>query len=126
MKKSYDVGYGKPPKHSRFKQGQSGNPKGRPKAARGLEAMLQKELKSTVTVEENGRARKLSKQDVMVKRLVNKAMQGDAKCLQIILNRTERQGGDPLSAGEQENIDKFILQEYARRLKERMGDAAKD
>ena len=27
----YEVGYGKPPKHSRFKPGQSGNPKGRPR-----------------------------------------------------------------------------------------------
>lgn len=31
---SYEVGYGKPPAHSRFKPGQSGNPKGRPKGAR--------------------------------------------------------------------------------------------
>ena len=28
---SYEVGYGKPPKHTQFKKGQSGNPKGRPK-----------------------------------------------------------------------------------------------
>src|SRR5205823_6157875 len=27
----YQVGYRKPPQHSRFKNGQSGNPKGRPK-----------------------------------------------------------------------------------------------
>jgi hypothetical protein len=31
---SYDVGFGKPPLHSRFKPGQSGNPKGRPKGSR--------------------------------------------------------------------------------------------
>jgi len=28
---SYDVGYGKPPIHSRFCKGQSGNPSGRPR-----------------------------------------------------------------------------------------------
>jgi Family of unknown function (DUF5681) len=30
----YEVGYGQPPMHSRFKSGQSGNPKGRPKGSR--------------------------------------------------------------------------------------------
>jgi len=31
MTDSYDIGYGKPPKASQWKKGQSGNPKGRPK-----------------------------------------------------------------------------------------------
>jgi hypothetical protein len=30
MSKDYDVGYGRPPKKSRFKKGTSGNPSGRP------------------------------------------------------------------------------------------------
>ena len=30
----YEVGYGKPPKHSRFRPGKSGNPKGRPKGSK--------------------------------------------------------------------------------------------
>ncbi|MCC7251164.1 DUF5681 domain-containing protein [Hyphomicrobium sp.] len=116
MKKGYAVGYGKPPKHSRFKRGQSGNLKGRPKAARGIEAILRAELQTVITVEENGFPRKFSKRDVIIKRLVNKAVQGDAKSLQIILNLTDRHGEDPTPPREQEAIDKLILQEYGRRL----------
>jgi hypothetical protein len=33
-KPCYDVGYGKPPLHTRFRKGQSGNPKGRSKGTR--------------------------------------------------------------------------------------------
>jgi hypothetical protein len=33
MSDDYEIGYKKPPRHTRFKKGQSGNPKGRPKKA---------------------------------------------------------------------------------------------
>ena len=31
--KTYDVGFGKPPRHRQFRKGVSGNPKGRPKGS---------------------------------------------------------------------------------------------
>ncbi len=40
----YDVGYRKPPKHTRFKPGQSGNPRGRPKGTKNLKTDLIEEL----------------------------------------------------------------------------------
>ncbi|MDQ8699206.1 DUF5681 domain-containing protein [Hyphomicrobium sp. LHD-15] len=121
--KSYDVGYGKPPKHSRFKRGQSGNPKGRPKGARNLDVAVQEELKQLVTVRENGRARRLSKRDVIAKSLVNKAVQGDLKALQLILSKADRQGIDPPPLSELETIDKSILEHFQRRLKRGPNDA---
>ena len=36
---NHEVGYGKPPKHTRFKPGQSGNSKGRPKGVRNFRRM---------------------------------------------------------------------------------------
>src|SRR5882724_5648701 len=73
----YQVGYGKPPQHTRFKKGESGNPTGRPKGSKNLTTLLEKELKQRVMITENGRRRRITKQEAMVKHLVNKAVSGD-------------------------------------------------
>jgi hypothetical protein len=117
LKKSrYSVGYGKPPKHSRFKPGQSGNPKGRPKGARGFKAELDEELKQLITVTEAGRTRKLSKQRAMIKALFAKALKGDSKSVQLILSHSSGLS-DPavLQSDELEARDQMILDDYWRR-----------
>lgn len=93
--KPYDVGYGKPPEHTRFQPGQSGNPKGRPKGSLNLAAALNRALKEKVTVVENGRRRSLTKLDVAIKGLVNRAVTGDAKAMQQMLALGPLVGIDP-------------------------------
>ena len=44
MGRDHDAGYGKPPRHSRFKKGQSGNPKGRPRGSRNFSTDLKATL----------------------------------------------------------------------------------
>lgn len=84
-KKDYEVGYGKPPTHSQFRKGQSGNPKGRPKNARGVLASVKRELDSKITVREGGRQVTISKAEAMAKRLVANALQGDPKVMFALL-----------------------------------------
>lgn len=71
------VGYGRPPRHSRFKAGQSGNPSGRPKGARSLKSDLADELSQMVQVRENGRTFVVSKQRLVVKALTTKSINGN-------------------------------------------------
>ncbi|CAN5123228.1 hypothetical protein BH10PSE7_BH10PSE7_31420 [soil metagenome] len=76
---SYPIGYKRPPAQYRFRKGQSGNPKGKSPGRKNLKTELLEELASRVVVTEGGRQRQLSKQSVVVKRLVSDAAKGDAK-----------------------------------------------
>lgn len=73
------VGYGKPPKKHQFKKGQSGNPKGRKKGARGLKTDLQAELASMMTIQMNGTQVTATKQLLMMKTLSARAASGDIR-----------------------------------------------
>jgi hypothetical protein len=85
----YDVGYAKPPEKFRFKKGQSGNPKGRPKKSRNLNTLLDDELNSTLSVREGDRERRLSKREAIIKRMVQGALGGDIRQLQFLFRHLE-------------------------------------
>jgi hypothetical protein len=87
-----DVGYKKPPKHSRFKKGQSGNRSGRPKKERlpNLQKTMKNTLMDDVTVTENGRTAKITKLDAMLKQLINKAAGGHMPSIKLALSLLER------------------------------------
>jgi hypothetical protein len=88
---SADVGYGKPPRATRFRKGQSGNPRGRPHGSRNFASLVEEALAEPVMISENGRRKKASKLQVIVKQLVNKAAQGDHRSIQLLMAFTERQ-----------------------------------
>lgn len=85
-KTDYAVGYGKPPEHSRFQAGQSGNPKGRPKGSLNLATAVNRALREKVVITENGRRKSITKLDAAVKGLINRAVKGDAKATQQLLS----------------------------------------
>jgi hypothetical protein len=92
----YTVGYGKPPHHARFHQGQSGNPRGRPKGSRNLSTLMAKALNEPVVISENGKRKRITKREAVLKQLVNKAASGDAKAIQLLLGEIRQlEGREP-------------------------------
>src|ERR1700730_9271518 len=83
--RDYVVGYGKPPVHSRFQKGRSGNPKGRPRGRRNMSTLLSAALNGWVTVVENGRRKKITKREAIVTRLVHKSASADLSATQFVL-----------------------------------------
>lgn len=81
----YEVGYKKPPEHSRWKPGQSGNPKGRPKKVKDFEKLLDIELSRTLRITEGGRQVALTKRELILKTLVNDALKGNLRALKMLL-----------------------------------------
>ncbi|NQW08419.1 MAG: hypothetical protein HQ481_00860 [Alphaproteobacteria bacterium] len=110
---AYTVGYGRPPARTRFKPGQSGNPKGRPKGARNLKTDLQAEMAERITVQEAGRSKTITKQRAFLKALMAKAIKGHVPAAQklidliIRLMEPEEGAGDAvaLSPEEQEILE---------------------
>jgi hypothetical protein len=94
----FEVGFGKPPRSTRFKPGQSGNPNGRPRGAKNFAIAIGQELDSRVTVTENGRRRRISKREVIAKHLVNKAASGDLKAIPLLLNEARAGENNPADA----------------------------
>ena len=86
----YAVGYGRPPVHTRFQPGRSGNPKGRPRGSKNFSTLVDEELAKRVTVLENGKPRTMTMREALVKRLVNRAVGGDPRAITLVLDQ-ERQ-----------------------------------
>ncbi|MEL7110445.1 MAG: DUF5681 domain-containing protein [Pseudomonadota bacterium] len=99
---AYEVGYGKPPKASQFKKGQSGNPMGRPKGARNFSTDVKEVLTKPVSVNEGNAQRTISTQMATLMRLREKALKGDAKAIDRLLALAQAHMSDPAQAGSDE------------------------
>ena len=81
----YRIGYGRPPRHTRFTKGQSGNPRGRPKAAQSLARIARRILNEKIPVRENGQRRTITRLEAMLKQLANKGISGDLRAIREVL-----------------------------------------
>jgi hypothetical protein len=88
------VGYGRPPVHSRFKPGQSGNPTGRPSGKRSKVkdpsvknpgALIWKIVKETLPMREGERALTVSKIEAVLRTTVAKALKGEPRAVAMLL-----------------------------------------
>lgn len=120
-----DVGYKKPPLHSRYRPGQSGNPRGRPKKASvGFELVA--ELNRKVTVRENGVDQKLSKAAALAKSLIARALAGDMRAIAHLIRLLPAQFHAPPKLGEQsvEANDAVVLERFIQRRLTQINDFA--
>lgn len=102
---SYPVGYKRPPKARRFKPGQSGNTKGRPKGSKNFATVIADELRARIPVVENGRRRKITKRQAVAKQLVNKAVAGDFKAIPTLLNEARHHEEDAVTRSAETEFD---------------------
>ena len=84
--RDYEVGYGRPPRHTRFKPGRSGNPRGRPSGSKNLSTLLSEVLNELVVVAESSGRRKITKRRAIIMQLVNQAAKADWRATKLLLD----------------------------------------
>lgn len=86
----YQVGYKKPPVHSRFKPGQSGNKKGRTKKISNLSDIVLEELNELQTIDKNGTRIRMSMERIISKQLVRAAAKVNIPALKLVIEMREQ------------------------------------
>ncbi len=107
------------PDAGKFKKGQSGNPGGRPKGAKGMKTLLAQELKELITVQQDGKKKHIRRSEALIKRMVNDALQGRDRPRDTVLRYADaieqdqqQREAQELSADDQAILDRY----FERRL----------
>ncbi len=114
---AYRIGRGRPPLHTRFSAGKSGNPRGRPRGRKSIEKMLNELLDEKVTVGVGDRRRKVTRLEAMFMQQMQSALKGDRKAMEFLLatrSAVEAVSNDEpsiSSAADEAIIERFLAKQ---------------
>lgn len=107
--KQYSVGYKKPPVHTRFRAGQSGNSRGRPRARKGPKELFQNALFAVGIIKEGGVEKRMSCLAIAYKALVASALKGNPRSMTLMFNLMHQyEMLDDLDKETKEMLIKFV------------------
>ena len=114
----YQVGKGRPPKHSRYKKGQSGNPSGRRRLPDVAQAAA-RVLEQKISVTQDGVRKKMPGIDALLSKAFAKALTGDMRAaeflIKIVANDNARRPDDGQEDAEHDAADADIIERYYER-----------
>ena len=116
-----DVGYGKPPEHSRFTKGTSGNPKGRPKGSKNFSTILAEATRQRIRVTINGKPRFITKAQAIALQLTNQASSGNLRAIRDYSQLQVRFDGSqpaPLPPRVLEKADELAMESIVERIRQ--------
>ena len=113
-KRHYDIGYGKPPKEARWKKGQSGNPKGRPRRDRNVGALVAALLAQRIVVRSGKTTKRRTRLEHLVHRLFEQALEGDPRLMKMALDEARKDEAraekdvPQIDAADREGMDALV------------------
>src|SRR3954469_10802569 len=89
---SYTVGFCRPPVHTRFKPGQSGNPSGRVKGSKNLKSLFHQILNEQIPLRDGTQSKTVTKAEALMRRLIIGGLNGDGRSMMTLMRIAEQTG----------------------------------
>jgi hypothetical protein len=111
----YEIGYGRPPISSQFKFGNRCNPRGRPKHKKTVGELIEEAMNEKVRIVVDGKPKTMTKQQVIIHRLVNTAARGDSKAIHTLFSlkaRFQDSAATTINPADLDAADRSIIEDY--------------